>query len=163
MSYGERIGWEDAITSALRAANDAIGDREPHKQALDIIRAIKALRSDKRVTIPPAARQKKDRVTHDHLERVQVAARVEWAKKYNAEIGPEADATASVDTPLGTLTATVWRQRWKGVRGERIAWCAEYWLAGETITIRDIRAAGLAQRPTTRNRKRKGEADQPAG
>ncbi|RWF64103.1 MAG: hypothetical protein EOQ34_29940 [Mesorhizobium sp.] len=153
MTNTARIAREEAITDALRAINDAIGDEEPTDQAFKIIDAIKRLRDDK-----PARVASTERV--DYLGRVQAEAQAAWMAQFLPEaetippVGPNYDATAGVDTPLGRLRVTTWRRGWRGARGERIAWASEYYLADQPITVAEIRACGLAQRPTSRNRKR---------
>lgn len=148
MTYAARMAREDAITDALRATNDAIGDEVPTPQALRIIEAIKRLRASQPVRVARLERV-------DYLERVQQAARAAWMKAHgNGVTGPEHDASAGIDTPIGRLTMTIWRRQWNGKRGVRIAWAGEYYLNGEPITIAEIKEAGLAQRPTTRNRQR---------
>lgn len=55
--------------------------------------------------------------------------------------------SGSTKTPLGELTCMTWT-----AEGRRTS---TYTLAGKQITVREIKALGLAQRPTTRNRKSK--------
>lgn len=76
----------------------------------------------------------------DYLERVQLRSR------------GEAGGIATENTPLGPLMceATL-------IDGE---WASEYYLNGERIAVREIKALGLAQRPTTRNRRKKCTAQQ---
>lgn len=145
MNVTASIARDDAITEALRAATDALGDDEPTQQALHIIAAIKRLRSPVRVT-------GSERV--DYLERVQRAARAQWhATRKADEIGPVFAAVAGTDTPIGRLKAVTWRTTW---RTGRVAWMTEYYLKDDPITLAEIRAAGLAQRPTMRCRQKKG-------
>ncbi|RJT41990.1 hypothetical protein D3227_04745 [Mesorhizobium waimense] len=144
MNYAARLAREDAITEALRAANDAIGDETPTDQAFKIIDAIKRMREGQ-----PARVTSTDR--RDYLAEVQEKARAAW---FAAAQGPEHDATAGIDTPLGRLRATTWRRPWAGDRGERIAWASEYYLDDKPITVAEIKATGLAQRPTTRKRRK---------
>lgn len=158
MNHTAKLARHDALTEAIRETDAAIGDEQPTEQALRILAAIKRLRDSQPVKVESTARV-------DYLSKVQKEARNEWQTKRevfaaffddNTEaFGPEHDATAGIDTPLGRLVATVWRQRWAGKRGERITWAGSYMLDGEPITVAEIRAAGLAQRPTTRNRKKK--------
>lgn len=146
MTHAARLARHDAFTDALRAADRVIGNEHATPQALQIIEAIKRLRDEK-----PARVASLNQV--DYLTKVQEAARAAWMERHGGDVfGPEHDATASVETPLGQLSITTWRTRWNG---ERIAWASEYSLAGEPITVAEIKAAGLAQRPTTRNRRRK--------
>lgn len=153
MTHTATLARHDAFTESLRAADRVIGDEHATPQALQIIEAIKRLRDEK-----PARVASLNPV--DYLTKVQEAARAEWlTKKAMFEnqgdpdpIGPNYDATASIDTPLGCLTITTWRTRWNG---DRIAWASEYSLSGEVITVAEIKAAGLAQRPTTRTRRKK--------
>ena len=131
MRHSDLIARENALTDALRAADEAIGISQPNRQALAIIAAIKKLRSGRDIFVTSA-----DRI--DYLSRVQASAR--------------ANGSAIVSTPIGDLGCTTWRKSW---RNGRLAWQSEYTLRGEPITIREIRDAGLAKRPTTRNRQKK--------
>ncbi len=156
MKLSERIAREDALSDALRAANDAIGDARPHAQALKIIEAIKRIRSDAPVVVAT------ERPT-DFLAMVQAKARMAWREAYGHShgpgvlIGPRHTASAEQETPLGALSAKTWRRPWKGKRGARLAWAAEYTLNGAPITLREIRMAGLAKRPTTRRRRKNAQ------
>lgn len=154
MTHAARLAREDAITEALRAADNAIGQEAPTTQAMRIIDAIKRLRDDAPVRVTSLERV-------DYLRMVQDAARGAWTKQdaeaqamraRGEEFEIDASASARVTTPLGTLRAVVWRTHW---RGGRMAWASEYSLNDEPITVAEIRAAGLAQRPTTRRRQRK--------
>lgn len=173
MRTGERIAREDALTDALRAANLALGDHEPDDQALRIIEAIKRLRAGWPTKVVSLERI-------DYAERARNAARAAWtelhsvtrvqlsavdgATSYNVYrsdgagihlIGTtsgEATASATVETPLGRLTAVASRQTWAGGRE---AWHTLYKLDGRPITLTEMRAACLMQRPTTRNRQKK--------
>lgn len=163
MTQAARMAREDAIRDALRAINDAIGDEPPTPQAFRIIEAVKDLRANAPVRVPIIHRKKHDGIGApvDYLDRVQQAARDAWTKAHGGQhgnvvvTGPGADASAGIDTPLGRLTATTYRKKWTGKNGERIAWMTEYSLNGEPISIAEIKQAGLAQRPTTRNRQKK--------
>jgi hypothetical protein len=73
----------------------------------------------------------------DYVERVQVKARA----------AGNAGGSASVKTPIGELTCMTWIDA-----GKRQS---EYTLAGSRISVREMKALGLAQRPTTRNRRPK--------
>ena len=142
MSHAAKLARDEALVEALRATADAIGDEDPTSQAARIIRAIQALR-DGSVRVPGS-----DRI--DYLERVQIAAKRAWHREHPANAtGPEYDARAAVDTPIGPLGTLTWRRRWSD---GRIAWASEYYLNDEPITLAEIKAAGLARRPTTRNR-----------
>lgn len=150
MTPAARMARENAITDALRAADIAIGKEVPTDQALRIIAAIKRLRAGE-----PACVTSLDRI--DYLERVQAAARAAWIERHGVsalKAGIEHDAVAGIDTPIGRLKAVVWKRAWAGVRGMRIVWASEYYLDDQPITVAEVKAAGLAQRPTTRNRKR---------
>lgn len=148
MTHAARLAREDAITDALRAVNEALGDEEPTEQAFRIIDAIKRLREGQ-----PARVTSTDR--RDYMAEAQDAARGLWARKHaNDGVGPSMDATAGIDTPLGRLRVTTWRRVWNGESGGRIAWASEYYLNDEPITVAEIKATGLAQRPTTRKRRR---------
>lgn len=150
MTHAARLARDEAITDALRVAAEAIKDEQLGDQAARIIEALKRLRSGRLVRVATL-----DRV--DYLERVQRAARAAWLDEYNGALGlTEADnTTAGVDTPIGRLRIVTWQRRWTGSRGERTAWASEYYLNEEPIAIAEIRAAGLAQRPTTRKRRKK--------
>lgn len=151
MTHSLKLAREDFITEALRAVNDAIGTAEPHEQAFKIIAAIKALRDTKA------------RVTNggvDYLRKVQEASQDAWRAEYGGTHGnvvtddPRCTASAGIVTPIGRLRVVTWRTTWKG---DRPAWASEYYLDDAPITVREIRAAGLAQRPTTRTRQSKKE------
>lgn len=144
MRQRDRIIRDDTITDCIRVADEAIASEEPHEQALRIIAALKGMR-DARARVTGT-----DRV--DYLSRVQEAAQARHARLHGIGARGDADlsARATVETPIGTLAATVWRVVWKTGRS---AWRSEYTLAGEPITVREIKAAGLAKRPTTRTRK----------
>ena len=146
MSLTTALAREETLTDALRAVNDAIGDEVPDDQAFRIVAAIKALlaASPARIASP---------VRVDYLRTLQVRAHAVWVSEYRSnDIGPEYDAVAGIDTPLGRLKMVTWQRAW---RGGRIAWASEYYLDGEPISIAEIRTVGLAQRPTTRKRKKK--------
>lgn len=152
MTHAARIARDDTITEALRAVNTAIGDEEPTDQAFRIIAAVKALRSDAPPRITSLARV-------DYLGQVQQEAQRTWQSAYayrddepSNPIGQDHEAIAGIETPLGRLKCTTWRRLWKD---GRIAWASEYSLNDEPITIAEIRDAGLARRPTTRNRQKK--------
>lgn len=78
----------------------------------------------------------------DYLERVQLEARQGWLVKRSG------DGCGSTRTPLGVLSCRTWMEAGKD------RWQSLYMLAGEPITVREIKALGLAQRPTTRDRKK---------
>lgn len=140
MNHAAKLTRDDTITEALRAVNDAIGDDEPHEQAFRIIAALKALRDDRTRVAGGGV---------DYLRKVQDAAQRAWIA------GSGDPTTAGLATPIGVLSCTTWQRKWSGSRGERAAWASEYTLDGEPITVSEIKAAGLAQRPTTRNRQKK--------
>ncbi len=150
MTHAAKLARDDAITEALRAANDALGDEEPDAQAFKIFAALRALRDPKPIRAPAGG--------IDYLARVQKAAQALWAAGVAQSGNPDAEATAGLDTPLGRLTCTTRKRRWTGKRGTRSAWASEYALNGDPITLREIRDAGLAQKATTRNRQKKGNA-----
>jgi len=154
-THAQKIARDDALAEALRALDEAIGDEPPTDQAFRIIAAIKRLREGVPVRVASLSRV-------DYLGRLQNDAKAAWleapvseAFKGFEELGRERDAIAGIDTPLGRLRMTIWRQRWTGQRGERTAWAGEYYLNDEPITLAEIKAAGLAQRPTTRSRQRR--------
>lgn len=147
MKPAGKLVREQVVTELLRGISGILGEEPPTLRELRIIAAVKSLR-DEAVT-----RVLVERV--DYLEMVQKAShRAWWAAHGHATIitGPEHDAIAGVDTPLGRLKAITYRRQWKT---GRTAWVTEYYLEDQPITIRDIRAAGLAQRPTMRNRQRR--------
>ena len=156
MTHAAKLTRHDALTEAIRATDAAIGDEQPTDQALRIIKALKRLRDDQPVRIEGLERV-------DYMTKAQELARADWSKKASfrdkpaaEQIGPMFDGIGGIDTPLGRLTATVWQQRWQGARlGDRICWAGSYTLDGEPITVAEIKAAWLAQRPTTRNRQRR--------
>lgn len=146
MTVTATLARDEAIADALRVAAAVIGDDPASPQALKIIEAIKRLRAADPVKIEALSRV-------NYMARLQEEARANWQRghgAYNA-IGPERDAIAGIDTPLGRFRVTTWRTRW---RGDRIAWASEYYLNDAPITVAEIEAAGLAQRPTTRQRRR---------
>lgn len=148
MRQAAKIARDDTITEALRVANDAIGSEPPTPQTFRILAAIKAMRSNNvRVTTGGV----------DYLARVQQAAQSLWREQYKDHeltMGGECSVSAGIDTPLGRLTCRTWRTVWKH---GRIAWASEYMLGPDFITVREIKNAGLAQRPTSRNRQSKKE------
>ena len=145
MTVTARIAREDAITDALRVADTAIGQEPPSAQALRIIAALNLLRSTDPVKVAQLA-------AVNYMARVQMDARAFWLHRHSIrETGPAHDATAGTDTPIGRLKIVTWRRKWND---GRIAWASEYYLDNEPITVAEITAAGLAQRPTTRQRRR---------
>lgn len=154
MTHSDKLTREDALTQAIRAATQvvdaAVGRGEvASQQALDIIEAIKRLRSDRPARIPTGSGV-------DYLHKVQQLARALWCRDNQSSqdgIGPKFEASATFATPIGKLTCVTWRRAWNGKQGERSAWASEYYLDGQPITVTEIRAAGLAQRPTRRKRK----------
>lgn len=150
MTHTAKLARHDALTEAIRATDEAIGDEPPTDQALRIIKILKQLRDDCSARVGGTERR-------DYMSEVQKIARDKWLAEYDGMIGVSQhhDATASIGTPIGRLSATVWQQQWSGARGTRMVWGGSYTLDGEPITIEEIKAAGLARRPTTRNRQRK--------
>lgn len=151
MSITARLARDEAIADALRVATAVIGDDAASPQALAIVAAIKRLRVADPIKIAALSRV-------NYLAQLQGKARGLWMQIYAIEdqrgqdcIGPQADATAGIDTPLGRFRTVTWRRRWSN---GRIAWASEYYLNDEPITIAEIDAAGLAQRPTTRQRRK---------
>jgi len=146
LSVTAAIARDEAITDALRVANDAIGDDEPTAQALKIIAAIKRLRAADPVKVAALSRI-------NYLAKLQAEAQSMWNGHYDdGAIGPAHDVIAGIDTPLGRFRCTTWRRRWNT---GRIAWASEYYLNDQPITVAEIEAAGLAQRPTTRQRRKR--------
>lgn len=150
-THTARLAREDTITEALRAINAALGDDMPTDQAFRIIDAIKRLRDGQPARVTSTERR-------DYMTEVQEIARARWITAYGGQHGNivplGVDASASVETPLGLLRVVTWRRAWTGDRGERIAWASEYYLNDEPITVAEIKAAGLAMRPTTRRRRK---------
>lgn len=138
MTHRERLLLGGFVTKALRAVDQAIGDELPTDQALAIIKALKAMRTE-------APKQ----TGVDYLERLQTAVRARYRfEKITATMwSTEKTVTETIDTPAGPLTAKTYQ-----VFG---VWQTAYRLNGNSITIAEIRAAGLAQRPTTRKRTKK--------
>lgn len=81
----------------------------------------------------------------DYLAMVQRQARAAW--RGGLAGSADAGAAATVKTPLGPLMCEA--------RMTAEGWFSEYYLNGERIAVREIKALGLAQRPTTRNRRKK--------
>lgn len=146
MTVTARLAREDAITDALRVADAAIGDEPPTAQALKIIAAIKLLRSNDPVKVAELSRV-------NYVARLQDAARGAWLSRHGSVFGPEHDATAGIDTPIGRFRMVTWRRLWDSRSGPRISWASEYYLNDEPITVAEIAAAGLSKRPTTRSRR----------
>lgn len=147
MNHANKIAREDFIAEALRAVDSAIGEDQPTAQALRIIEALKRLRAEKAVRITSEQ-------PIDYLTMLQDKARAAWAATHAADcVGPLYDIATGVDTPIGRLRIITWRTPWRGRRGSRLAWATEYYLDDAPITLAEIRLAGLAQRPTTRQRK----------
>jgi len=133
MKHSDKLTRDETITSVLAAISDALGSDEPHEQSLRIIQTIRAMRDEGIRIASPAM---------DYLRHVQELSR-------RAPGSP-----ASIRTPLGFLTATASPKAWRGKMGIRTAWVTEYALDGAPITLKEIRAAGLAQRPFTRSRRK---------
>jgi len=79
----------------------------------------------------------------DYLAMVQRKARDEWRSGGGFD---EVDGAAVVTTPIGRLSCEA--------RFGDDGWASTYYLNGERIAVREIKALGLAQRPTTRNRRK---------
>lgn len=75
-------------------------------------------------------------------ERIDYLERVQW--KARGDVG----GIATENTPIGPLMC-------EATRNADGVWASTYYLNGERIAVRDIKALGLAQRPTTRNRRKK--------
>ncbi|MGV8856744.1 MAG: hypothetical protein ACOH2L_19170 [Devosia sp.] len=137
----------DTIVECIRVASEAMdvdGDAGPVAHA--ILDALKSLQSTGPVRV--------QRMTPvDYLETVQRNARSAWGEKYQGdETGPVHIASGAVDTPLGLLRCTTWKREWAGKRHQRVTWASQYDLKGEPVTIATLRSAGLAERPSRRNR-----------
>lgn len=145
MSVTARLARDEAIADALRVATAVIGDDAASPQALAIVAAIKRLRVADPIKIAALSRV-------NYLAQLQREAQTMWTGFYAADVtGPEQDVIAGIDTPIGRFRCTTWRRRWNN---GRIAWASEYYLNDEPITVAEIEAAGLAQRPTTRQRRK---------
>jgi len=146
MTVTAALARDEAIADALRAATAVIGDDPATDQALKIIAAIKRLRAADPIKVAALSRV-------NYMARLQTEAQAMWTGHYGPDaVGPEHDVIAGIDTPIGRFRTTTWRTRW---RSGKIAWASEYYLNDEPITVEEIEAAGLAQRPTTRNRQRR--------
>lgn len=126
---------EDALCRGMRDARSIMVEATAHMTDPDSVailsRAFDALNRE-----ISALRGRIESVSRiDYLERVQLKARGEYG------------GVATENTPLGPLLceATL-------IDGQ---WHSEYYLNGERIAVREIKALGLAQRPTTRNRRKK--------
>lgn len=145
MSVTAAIARDEAIADALRVATAVIGDDIATPQALAMIAAIKRLRGADPVKVAQLR-------AVNYLAQLQREAQTLWNGHYDdGAHGPAHDVIAGIDTPLGRFRCTTWRRRWST---GRIAWASEYYLNDQPITIAEIEAAGLAQRPTTRQRRR---------
>lgn len=134
----------DTLTDVLRAINDVCGDEPPAPQTLDIIKAVKRMRDDKPVQVSSAHRV-------DYLEQVQRKARAAWKRLGDNDFGYP--GIAAVETPLGVLRAETHEVQWRRKSGVvTLQWASRYTLNSDPITVAEIREAGLAQRPTSRNR-----------
>lgn len=80
-------------------------------------------------------------------ERIDYLERVQWRAR------GAAGGIATENTPLGPLMC-------EAVLGSDGSWSSTYYLNGDRIAVREIKALGLAQRPTTRNRRKKCPAQQ---
>lgn len=81
----------------------------------------------------------------DYLAMVQRQARAAWRSEGGFDgVG----SVATVKTPLGPMMCEACFTSEK-------TWQSTYYLNGERIAVREIKALGLAQRPTTRNRRKK--------
>lgn len=143
MNLGERQAYENAVTEALRMANDALGDEQPTQQVLRVLEAVRSLRSDKPVVNPSTERI-------DYMERAVARARMEWSKAPAGESGARR-GIGGTDTPMGRLKAVTWRRDVISRPGKEF-WHTEYYLDDQPISLREIREAGLARRPTIRRR-----------
>lgn len=145
MSVTARLARDEAIADALRVATAVIGDDAASPQALAIVAAIKRLRVADPIKIAALSRV-------NYLAQLQGIAHTLWWGHYAHDVtGPDRDVIAGIDTPIGRFRTTTWRRAWSN---GRVAWASEYYLNDEPITVAEIEAAGLAQRPTTRQRRK---------
>lgn len=148
MKLAERIIRERAIAECISAIHPLMGE-DAGPDAYAMLEKLKALRDEAQATVAGGN-------PVDYLEMVQLRAR----KKHIASIDPdkigrEHSATEAVDTPLGELRCMTWKRPWVGDKRPRITWASEYTLAGDFVSVREIKAAGLAARPTSRNRQKR--------
>lgn len=153
MRLRDRVARENTLREVLRGIDETLGDARPTAQALAILDTVRSMIAGRRC-INYEARPV------DYMERVQIEARNAWSNAAT-KAGPNAaKGTAEIATPLGLLRATTWRRPWQGKRGERVAWATVYYLDDEPVSVAEIKAAGLARRPSTRNRqKREAQAE----
>ena len=145
MSVTASLARDEAIADALRVATAVIGDDIATPQALAIIAAIKRLRGADPVKVAQLR-------AVNYLAQLQRDAQTMWIGHYAENVtGVQNDVIAGIDTPLGRFRCTTWRRVWKN---GQIAWASEYYLNDQPITIAEIEAVGLAQRPTTRQRRK---------
>lgn len=122
----------------------------PTAREISIVQAITSMLRDQ----PP--RVIGNRV--DYLSMVQARSREAWVAEFGDGISDEPIpekprlASAGIETPIGLFRAVTRRKAWKSGRP---TWATEYYLDDVPMTIADIKAAGLAQRQTTRNRQRR--------
>ena len=145
MKHAEKIIREATLTEAIRELHPLMGE-EPSPEAFAMLDRLKDMRDAAVATVASTARV-------DYLEQAQTAARRDHNVKHGRDkIGRAFMGTATVDTPLGQLECSTWLRPWDGEKRARVTWASDYMLAGNFISVREIKAAGLAQRPTTRNR-----------
>lgn len=147
----------DAIVECIRAVSQVMDvDGDPGPVAHAMLDALKSLQSAVPVRVQYMT-------PVDYLETVQNIARATWASQYQGgETGQIHSASGAVDTPLGRLRCTTWQREWAGKRHQRVTWASQYDLRGEPVTIDTIRSAGLAERPSKRNRPKGAGAKLPA-
>ncbi len=148
MKHAEKIIREQTLTEAIRELHPLMGE-EPSPESFAMLERLKDMREAATATVASSS-------PVDYLEQVQGKARRAHLVKHAVDkIGRAHSASASVDTPLGKLECMTWKRPWEGEKRARVTWASEYQLAGEFISVREIKAAGLAARPTTRNRQRR--------
>jgi hypothetical protein len=84
----------------------------------------------------------------DYLAMAQRKAREAWRGDRGSD---GMMGLSTIKTPLGPLMCEA--------RMGDGGWTSQYYLNGERIAVREIKALGLAQRPTTRNRRKKNGSD----
>lgn len=150
MTRASELTRDNAIRECLAAINVTIGEDAVHAQTMKVLRAIRALKSDAPMKIAG---------TVDYVSMVQEQARAVWLKKYTAaDFGSDLVTYGSVETPLGVLVLTTWRQAYHGANGRRVVWAGEYKLNDDhfssPVTLKELKEMGLSPKPTTRRRRK---------
>jgi len=142
-TLAQRLARADAISeciSLIAPIIDDVDDPGPIPDAM--LAALFKLRDSAQAVI-----QQTEPI--DYLGRARVRAQ----NDFRAKPGPADYGWGAEDTPLGRLKVRTWQRTWVGKLGSRIVWASEYLLDGDPVTIADLRKAGFARRPHSRNRK----------